>query len=103
MNKGFSYIEILISIALIGILIISSSYTMVSIIKLKKRIIYYREFYKFMNKVWNKKDFQALPEKIRGKKIKIKKEEKENEIYLTIIDPVSGRKFFVYYSKIINL
>jgi hypothetical protein len=103
MRKGFSYIEVLISIALTGILIMSSSYTMVSILRLKRRILYYEKFFKVLNKVWNTKETSSLNKKISGKKIKYKIEETEDGRIIEIIDTISGKKYFIYFSKIINL
>ncbi len=103
MKKGFSYIEVLISIVLVGILIMGSSYTMVSILRLKRRILYYEQFYKILNKVWNKRDTNCLDDKVQNRKIEYKIHSGEDGKIIEIIDTISGRKYYIYFSKTINL
>ncbi len=99
MKRGFSYLEVLISLFIIGIIIISSSSLIVTILKISQYSAIFREEFYLLNSLWEKGEI--------GKELKkyfiLKVEECEDSIFYELKDRKSGRIFYIYKSKIINL
>ncbi len=99
MKRGFSYLEVLISLFIIGVIIISSSSLIIAILKISRySTIYKKEFY-ILNNLWEKGEVV----KELKKYFTLKVENHEDSIFYKLKDKTSGRVFYIYKSKIINL
>jgi len=103
MKKGFSYIEVLITFLIISLIITASSLSITSIVKTKRRIEFYNEFYYILNKLQELNNEKAIKDYIKNKNIKYQINKKKFCKIIQVTDILSSRKYFIYISNIIHL
>jgi len=101
MKKGFSYIEILITIFIISLIVISSSYTLSLMLSLERQSKWDKNLLYYLNRYTELAEFSLNKEKL-NRFFTLKTIEKRDSILFILIEKKRGRIFYIYRSKIIN-
>ncbi len=102
MKKGFSYIEVLISLIIVSIIIISSSYSIVNLLKLERKARWYHKLFYELNRL-SEKSFNNILNSEELECLEFSYEDHDDHILFRLRDKKSGRIFYLYKSKILNL
>ncbi len=101
MKRGFSYIEILVSLLIITFIVISSTYTLSLMLSLERSSQRYKTLYYYLNRYWEFAEI-SLKEKDVERFFNVNVDDEEDSILIKLKDKKSGRVFYIYRSKIIN-
>ncbi len=101
MERGFSYIEILVSVLIITLIIISSTYTLSFMLRLERISQRYKKLCFYLNRYWEHTE-TGLKKADVERFFKVKEDEDRDCIIFELKDKKSGRIFYIYKSKIIN-